>query len=487
MARAWPIATVLAAAVFAALSLSPADSRIVGGAEAAAPARPVILSLSVTPTHGRPLRAAGDAVVIAVHVRNATRCTFLAQHSSSSSLYPLKTVACTSGHATVTVRPIANLSTSRVELTYAVRVQGSGATPVQRRIALAQSAARATPPAATPAAAPPTATLSISSVGVPATGGVIGLTYSSTNASSCSLSSTPALVAGSDPQAVTCSGTTAVTVPASSTAQQWIITFTAANAAGQSASSTVTLTQQAPPPPPPTFWAQSTNWSGYVIPSNGPPVTEVSGQWIVPALNCTATPNAGASAWVGIGGSVLPSGVGSGDLLQTGVRTDCVGGMQQNVGWFEKVPSDPDVEQDFAGFPVTAGDSIQAWAFQDASGAWETRLDDLTTGLSGWLITGQGWGVSPDGGNNTFPVQGSAASLSYSGGYTAEWVVEAYTADSAVVTLADYGTVTFTNLTTSLSPWSLTTSSGLELVQGGVVVSAPSLPSGDGFSVTYTG
>jgi hypothetical protein len=190
---------------------------------------------------------------------------------------------------------------------------------------------------------------------------------------------------------------------------------------------------------------------------------------------------------VGIGGSALPSGVGSGDLLQTGVRTDCVGGEQQNVGWFEKVPSDPDTEQDFAGFPVTAGDSIQAWVFQDTAGAWETRVDDLTTGLSGWLITGEGWGVSPDGGSNTFQLQGSGAGLSYSGGYTAEWVVEAYTADSAVVTLADYGTVDFTNLTTSLSPWSLTTSSGLELIQGGVVVSTPSLPAGDGFSVTYTG
>jgi hypothetical protein len=190
---------------------------------------------------------------------------------------------------------------------------------------------------------------------------------------------------------------------------------------------------------------------------------------------------------VGIGGWVLPSGEGSGDLLQTGVRTDCVGGVQQNVGWFEEVPSDPDVEEDFAGFPVTAGDSIQAWVFENTAGAWETRLDDLTTGLSGWLVTAEGWGVSTDGGSNTFPLQGSAAGLSYSGGYTAEWVVEAYTADSAVVTLADYGTMAFTNLTTSLSPWYLTTSAGVELVQGGVAVSTPSLPSGGGFSVSYTG
>ena len=61
----------------------------------------------------------------------------------------------------------------------------------------------------------------------------------------------------------------------------------------------------------------------------------------------------------------------------------------------------------------------------------------------------------PPGQTNRYLFQGFTAGLSYSGGYTAEWIVEAYTqADGSLASLADYGAVTFFNLRTSLTTWS---------------------------------
>jgi hypothetical protein len=283
---------------------------------------------------------------------------------------------------------------------------------------------------------------------------------------------------------VDCNGTYTVTLTATTTEQQWTLTFTATNDAGQSASSTQTLIEQAPPKP---AWAESTNWSGYIVPSSAL-ITAVSGQWTVPTLNCAATPSGSAAIWVGIGGYGWPTGGTSGVLLQTGVRTDCANGVPQYAGWFEEYPSIPNTSKDFIGFPVSPGDSIQASIFQGSSGAWETKVDDLTTGLSGVMVTGEGWGVSADAGDGSFREQGSTAGLSYSGGYTTEWIVEDFTQpDGSLVPFADYGSVSFTGLTTSLAPWSLTTDEGVAMAQNGVVLSTPSPPSNDGFSVTYTG
>ena len=233
---------------------------------------------------------------------------------------------------------------------------------------------------------------------------------------------------------------------------------------------------------------QSTNWSGYVLPLSSSVFTDVSGQWTVPALDCSATPNAGMATWVGTGGYSWASGGNSGPLIQTGVLENCVNGVQQNSAWWEWVPSSPNESQEFSNLPVAAGDSIVAYVFQDGNGQWVTRVDDQTTGLSGEMVTGEGWFVFSDSTNSsTGGLQGSVPSVTYSGGYTAEWIVEDYSANGAPVPFADYGSVTFSGLETSLSPWSLTTDEGSEIVQGGVVLSTPSPPSGDGFSVNYTG
>jgi len=476
---------VAALALLAVLALIPTGAGGVGRAAASTPAQPVILSVSVSATQGVLLPAAGERVVVSVRVRNATTCTFLRQHSAFSSLYPLKTVGCASGRANVTVPPIANPYKAPVHLTYAVRVRGVGPGSVQRSVTVSQAAADQPPPPATPPASAPTAALSISPSSLPSTGGSAVLSYSSLHASSCSLSSTPALWDGSNPTSVNCNGTYTVALSATISARKWMITFTASGGGGKSVSSTQTLTEQAPPTPTAT-WTETSTWSGYVIPSSSALFTNASGAWIVPTINCAATPNGGAAIWVGIGGYGWPTGGTSGTLLQTGVTAGCTNGVPQYNGWFEEYPSIPNTSKNFLGFPVSPGDAIEAYVFQGSSGAWETRVDDLTTGLSGVMVTGNGWGVSADAGNGTFLKQGSTDGLSYSGGYTAEWIVEDYSQNGAAVPLADYGTVNFTGLKTSL-PWSLTSSEGLAMVQNGVVVSTPSPPSSSGFSVSYTG
>jgi hypothetical protein len=142
----------------------------------------------------------------------------------------------------------------------------------------------------------------------------------------------------------------------------------------------------------------------------------------------------------------------------------------------------------FGGFPVSAGDSIQASVYEGSDGTWETKVDDLTTGLSGVMVAGEGWGVSTDAGEGTFPIQGRTADLSYAGGYTAEWIVEDYAeGNGSLAPLADYGTVGFTSLTTSLATWYLTTGEGEAMVQNGVALSTPSAPTNGGFVVSYAG
>jgi hypothetical protein len=189
---------------------------------------------------------------------------------------------------------------------------------------------------------------------------------------------------------------------------------------------------------------------------------------------------------VGIGGVTWKTGATSGSLLQTGVRTQCVGGRQRDAGWFELYPSKPNESADFAGFPASPGDSIKASVYRASGRAWVTRLDDLTAGISGWMVTGEGWGVARDRGNGRFSGQGATDGLSYAGGYTAEWIVEDYSENGSRVPLADYGAVTFAHLTTSLRSWSLTPGDAETMAQDGVVLSTPSPPSGNGFSVTST-
>jgi hypothetical protein len=107
------------------------------------------------------------------------------------------------------------------------------------------------------------------------------------------------------------------------------------------------------------------------------------------------------------------------------------------------------------------------------------------------MVSGEGWGVArtPASGPITFTYQGTTTALTYAGGYTAEWIVEdnGSALTNSLNPFANYGNVTFSNITTSLSPWNLTPDDGVEIVQNGVALSVPSPIVNSGFTVTYTG
>jgi hypothetical protein len=232
----------------------------------------------------------------------------------------------------------------------------------------------------------------------------------------------------------------------------------------------------------------SPNWSGYVLPSDSAIFTDASAEWTVPTLDCTDTPNGLASTWVGIGGYGWPTGGSSGTLLQTGTTDQCVNGVQEDFGWWEEYPSVPNYSREFNNYAVSPGDLMEAYVYQTTNGSWETLLNDLTTGLSGIMVTGEGWGVAPTGASY-FTYQGTTTGLSYSGGYSAEWIVEDATpaSGSGLSPFANYGSVTFSNLRTDFASWSLSASDGVEIVQSGATLSVPGPVSNDGFTVSYTG
>jgi len=326
----------------------------------------------------------------------------------------------------------------------------------------------------------PRAHLAVSPGALTYLGGRATIKWSAAHATRCTLSSTPRFWAGKNPVRVKCNGRITPNVAAADFPLHWTFTLKARNAKGQVAKVRRTLVVHKPP------FQVSPNWSGYVMPS-ATPVTAVAGQFTIPRLNCKHTTNGGVSTWVGIGGA----GGSSGDLLQTGIRSDCVNGAQyDNAAWWEEYPQLPEI--DFHTMSVSPGDSMKASVSQNPDGSWTTRLDDLTTGISGVMTTGKAYGTVLDSSPTVWLHQeGTAAGVTYAGGYTAEWIVEAFALSNGfLIRLADFGNVAFTSLTTSMPSWGLT---GEEQVgigdDGGFLYAAPSGPdaSNYGFSVTYVG
>jgi hypothetical protein len=231
---------------------------------------------------------------------------------------------------------------------------------------------------------------------------------------------------------------------------------------------------------------ESTNWSGYVLPSSTSVFTAVIGQWVVPTLNCSDTPNNNSSSWVGTGGVTWPTGGISGQLLQTGTEDDCVNGVQEDYGWWELYPDNP--QQAFSYFPVVAGNSMEATVAY-VNGQWVTDLENLSTGLSGLSVIGGASGVFNTATSVTVgPIQGETTGWSYSGAYSAEWIVEdTGNASGQPLPFANYGSVTFSNLRTDLSSWTLPNSDAYEIVQNGVTLSVPGPVINGGFTVNYWG
>jgi hypothetical protein len=156
--------------------------------------------------------------------------------------------------------------------------------------------------------------------------------------------------------------------------------------------------------------SSSTNWSGYAVTGAGP-YTSVSASWTQPAVDCSKTPTAYSSFWVGLDGDTTNT------VEQTGTEADCSSGSPVYYGWYEMYPKFPVNYSN----PVSPGDSMSASVTYLGSGQFRLILSD----------TSRGW------------TQTTQARLNHPKLGSAEVIAEAPSGSGGVLPLADFGTANF--------------------------------------------
>ncbi len=194
---------------------------------------PVIVTISLPSS---PLPATGGSANVTVTTRGATDCQLtLVNHPRLAMHFDQQRLSCSMGLYRAGIKFGANRSHVLVRAVFEF-VARTGRLVAERRVVIAVAAPPPTP----------TASLTLNEASLPPTGGTIVLRYSSTNASSCSLGSSPAFWNGSNPATVSCNGSYESPVPATTSERQWKFTFTGTSAVGESVSQSRTLTEQAP-------------------------------------------------------------------------------------------------------------------------------------------------------------------------------------------------------------------------------------------------
>jgi hypothetical protein len=210
---------------------------------------------------------------------------------------------------------------------------------------------------------------------------------------------------------------------------------------------------------------ESQNWNGYVVASNsGNSFSSVSGSWVQPSVSSNGTAGDGYSAfWVGLGGS----GQSSQSLEQVGTAADVQNGQVTYYAWYELVPS-PEQRLNLAIHP---GDHMSGKVTVDGSSV-TISLSDQSTGQS-----------------TTKTLQMSSPDTS-----SAEWIAEAPAtqteAGNAVLPLADFGSVSFTNASATAGQvsGSIADPEGTVRQVGTSSATAGALSSdGSSFTVSYSG
>jgi hypothetical protein len=164
-------------------------------------------------------------------------------------------------------------------------------------------------------------------------------------------------------------------------------------------------------------------WSGYMVASDiqnrSPAVSSVSASWVVPEV--TPSDNFTFSGiWVGIGG------YGEDTLIQTGTEQEYFHGRAVYYAWYELLPN---FLVEIPHIRVQPGDSITASIslVNENENTWTIKLRDVTRN---------------EHFEKTFVYNSSRLS--------AEWVVERPKVNGTVSTLADFGTVAFTDCRASV-------------------------------------
>jgi hypothetical protein len=168
----------------------------------------------------------------------------------------------------------------------------------------------------------------------------------------------------------------------------------------------------------------SLDWGGYVVFSDfanpQPVVVGVSGSWTVPTVTVSQQDKFSA-AWIGIGGQVDET------LIQTGTEHDSIDGNIIYSAWYELLPND---SIEIPTINVYPGDRITASIrlLDSTTSEWSIEIDDVTQG---------------EGFKQSFLYDSSRLS--------AEWIVERPTVNNTLSTLAEFGSITFTDSSLTMS------------------------------------
>jgi hypothetical protein len=162
----------------------------------------------------------------------------------------------------------------------------------------------------------------------------------------------------------------------------------------------------------------STDWGGYVVVSNNnkpqPVVVGVSGSWTVPEVSVSQT-DTFSSAWIGIGGFVDQT------LIQTGTTHDSINGSAEYSAWFELLPN---YSATITTMTISPGDKIVASInlVDKIKNEWAVEIVDETNG------------------------QKFKQNFTYSSSrLSAEWIIEKPIINGSLGSLADFGSITFTD------------------------------------------
>jgi hypothetical protein len=123
--------------------------------------------------------------------------------------------------------------------------------------------------------------------------------------------------------------------------------------------------------------------------------------------------------------------------------------------------------------------------FKNASDHWVSVLQDLTTGLQATMLAGGTYEVSQTStGALVGSIQGVAPAITNTDVTSAEWIEEAPTLGNSIMALANFGSVTFSNL----SQLSLTANDAFQIVsQSGQALTLESPVINRSFTVSNTG
>lgn len=162
----------------------------------------------------------------------------------------------------------------------------------------------------------------------------------------------------------------------------------------------------------------SLDWGGYVVVSNRinpqPVVVGVGGSWTVPRINVSQK-DTFSGAWIGIGGYIDET------LIQTGTTHDSINGSAVYSAWYELLPH---YSATIITMDVSPGDKITAsiTLVDTTKNEWSVEIVDVTK------------------------EQGFRQNFFYdSSRLSAEWIVERPTENNSLSSLADFGSITFTD------------------------------------------